>query len=160
SIVLPLDSHFEDAFRPFRALGMSPGRVAVEHRGRYVLLTEAEDGDVDAELAGRLRHDATSRADLPCVGDWVAYRSSTIHALLPRRTAFVRAAAGGNTEPQVVAANVDVAIIVCVLDRDFSVARIERYLAVAHASGADAVVALTKSDLLDDADACVAEAAR
>lgn len=130
-------------------------RVAVEHRGRYVLLTES--GELEAELSGRFRHDALSRAELPVVGDWVAVKGTLIHRLLPRRTAFIRNAAGRAAEAQVVAANIDVVWIVTSLDRDFNVRRLERYLAVARSSGATPVVVLTKADLAWDPNAYVEE---
>ena len=84
----------------------------------------------------------------------------TIRSILPRRTQFVRQAAGRRTEPQVVAANVDVVFLLTGLDDDFSLRRIERYLTLAHASGAIPVVLLTKAGLRseDDRAACVAAA--
>ena len=80
-------------------------------------------------------------------GDWVAIdeRAGVVRNLLPRRTAFVRRAAGKARRPQVVAANFDVAFVIMSLDRDFSLRRLERYLALVAASGADAVVLLTKA---------------
>ena len=166
---LGFSSHFQCAFAPYLAQGLLPGRVAAEHRAGYALLTQL--GEISADLAGRVRHEATSRAALPTVGDWVAFRaersgmnihsalrapppehgmnihSAVIHAVLPRRTAFLRAVAGGTTEPQVVAANVDVVVIVCALGGDLNPRRLERYLAVTRSSGAEAVVALTKADV-------------
>src|SRR5438094_112715 len=70
---LGYSSHFARAFERYAVMGLSAGRVAVEHRGAYVLF--GEEGEVRAELAGRVRHDAASRADLPAVGDWVAFRA-------------------------------------------------------------------------------------
>jgi len=140
----------EDAFRPFREQGLVPARVAREDRGRYLLL----DGRCErpAVLAGRLRHEASGRAALPAVGDWVAARagaSSTaiIVAVLPRASAFVRKLAGETTEEQVVAANVDTVFLVTGLDGDFNPRRIERYLAAAWESGATPVLVLNKADL-------------
>ena len=78
-----------------------------------------------------------------------------IHAVLARRGAFLRKAAGETTEAQVVAANVDVALIATALPADLSERRIERYLALAWESGAVPVVVLTKADLAEDVDAAV-----
>jgi ribosome biogenesis GTPase len=145
------DSYFQSAFAAHADAGHEAARVAVEHRDGYVLLTAA--GEITADLSGRLRHTAQSRADLPAVGDWVAIRAApdrshaVIHAVMPRRSAFVRGAAGGATEPQVVAANIDVVLLVCALGADFNVRRLERYLAVTRASNADPVIVLTKADL-------------
>jgi ribosome biogenesis GTPase len=105
-----------------------------------------------------LRHDD----EHPAVGDWVAVASraesrATIHAVLPRRSAFVRKVAWAETKPQVVAANVDVAFVVCGLDANYNVRRIERYLTLAWESGAQPVVLLTKADLCDDVESRVYE---
>ncbi len=95
-------------------------------------------------------------ADLPAVGDWVAFgrhaqgERATIEAVLPRRTAFVRKAAGFETVEQVVAANVDVVFVVTSLVDDLNPRRLERYLALAWESGAEPVVVLTKADLCEE----------
>lgn len=150
----------ESAFAPHRALGLEPARVAREDRERYLLLDAA--GERPAVLAGRLRHEARGRLDLPAVGDWVAVRPgdrATIVAVLPRSSAFVRKVAGLVTEEQVVAANVDAVFLVTGLDHDFNPRRLERYLAVAWESGASPVVVLNKSDLAADLEARLDEAA-
>jgi ribosome biogenesis GTPase len=146
-------------FEPHRELGLEPGRVAVQHRGVWIVHGDA--GEVRAGLAGRLLHEAASPADLPVVGDWVAYADTTIHALLARRTAFIRRGAtgpGGRIEEQVLAANVDVCFLVSALGPDFNPRRLERFLALAWASGAEPVIVLTKADLHDDPARVVAEA--
>ncbi|HZQ63901.1 MAG TPA: ribosome small subunit-dependent GTPase A [Gaiellaceae bacterium] len=151
---------FEDHFAPFAADGLEPARVAVEHRGAYRLYTAR--GEQPAELAGRFRHAASSRGDLPAVGDWVAVSGGEtvlVDAVLPRRTAFSRMAANdhGRTVEQVVAANVDVVFLTAGLDGDLNVHRLERYLTLAWESGARPVVVLTKSDLCDDVASAVLE---
>jgi ribosome biogenesis GTPase len=151
----------EDALAPFRSQGLVPARVAREDLGRYLLLDER--GERPARLAGRLRHAARRRAELPAVGDWVAVHAgaaatAVIVAVLPRASAFVRAAAGGITEGQVLAANVDTVFLVSGLDGDFNLRRLERYLAAAWESGARPVVVLNKADLAADLGARVAEA--
>jgi ribosome biogenesis GTPase len=133
-----------------------PGRVSAQHRGEYDVLTEA--GELRAHVAGRLRHEASSGEDLPAVGDWVALRDTTIHAVLPRRSAFLRKVAWSQTEAQVLAANVDTIFVVSGLDDDFSVRRLERYLTLAWESGASPVVVLTKADLCADPLARLVEA--
>ena len=146
----------EDQFAPHAADGQEPARVAVEHRGAYVLYTAR--GEEPAELAGRLRHAASERSELPAVGDWVAVtptEPALIHAVLPRRTKFSRMAASdhGGTIEQVVAANVDTVFLTAGLDGDLNLRRLERYLALGWESGADPVVVLTKADLCEDVDA-------
>lgn len=132
------------------------GRVSAQHRGEYDVLTE--HGELRARVAGRLRHEASSGADLPAVGDWVALSDAVIHAVLPRRTAFARKVNLGNTEAQVLAANVDTVFVVTGLDDDFSPHRIERYLTLAWESGAMPALVLTKADVCDDALALLLQA--
>lgn len=151
----------ESFARGFEEQGMRdavPARVVAEHRDRYVVADE--DGDRAAVLAGRLRHHARGRDDLPATGDWVAVDAgadgtAAIHAVLPRRSAFRRKVAGEVTEAQVVAANVDVALVAAAFPGDVNERRIERYLALAWESGAVPVVVLTKADLAEDVDAAV-----
>ena len=139
-----------------------PARVVAEHRGRYRVARE--DGDVSAVLAGRARHAATDREQSPAVGDWVAVShpatdgTALIRFIVPRRGAFIRKTAGAATEAQVVAANVDVALIATALPGDLSTRRLERYLTLAWESGATPVIVLTKADLGDDVAASIAEA--
>lgn len=83
---------------------------------------------------------------MPVVGDWVVVRGGAIDAVLPRRTMLTRKAPGVDA-PQALAANVDVLFIVVGLDHDFNPRRIERYLVLARASGAEPVVVLNKIDL-------------
>jgi ribosome biogenesis GTPase len=73
--------------------------------------------------------------------------TATIHAVLPRRTAFVRRAADSVQTVQVIAANIDVVFVVTSMNADLNPRRLERYLAAAWQSGARPVVVLTKSDL-------------
>ena len=144
-----------ETFAPFAAEGFFPGRVALEHTHIYRVITET--GEALARVSGRLRHRATTRADFPAVGDWVAVQppehsgDSRIVAVLPRRSRFSRRAAGDPTEEQVVAANIDTVFLVAGLDGDFNPRRIERYLLVAVESGASPVVVLNKADLVEDA---------
>ena len=150
----------EDQFAPHAADGFEPARVAVEHRGAYVLYTAR--GEQHGELTGRFRHAAAERGELPAVGDWVAVSPTDpalIQAVLPRKTKFSRMAANdhGQTVEQVVAANVDVVFLVAGLDGDLKVRRLERYLTLGWESGAEPVVVLTKTDLCDDVDAVVLE---
>lgn len=147
---------FARAFEPLAAEGLVPARVGAEHQHVYALLTA--EGECLARVTGRLRYEASGRADFPAVGDWVAARigcdaQATIHAILPRRSRFSRKTAGDEAEEQVVAANVDTVFLVMGLDGDFNPRRLERYLTVAWDSGAAPVVLLSKADLSDDPDA-------
>ncbi len=141
-----LDAALADLARP----DLIAARVAAAHRGRLDLATA--DGPLTGAPSGRLTHAAATAADLPAVGDWVAADPATgvVHALLPRRGGIARAAGDGRAEPQVLAANVDVALVVGSLNRDFNLRRIERFLALAADAEAEAVVVLSKADLTED----------
>jgi ribosome biogenesis GTPase len=135
--------------------------VAVEHRSSYELYTE--EGERGAALSGRLRHAAKGKLDLPAVGDWVMATVpdgkglATIEAVLPRASVFTRRAAGRDHRDQIVAANVDVVLIVSSLNSEFSARRLERYLTLAWESGAKPVVVLSKADLCADPAALLRE---
>jgi ribosome biogenesis GTPase len=141
------------AFGPLAERGLAPARVTQQHRERYVVVDAG--GEKPAVVSGRFRHEASRDADFPAVGDWVALNAgatddlATIDAILPRRSAFARAAALTLAE-QVVAANVDVVFVVTSLNRDFNLRRLERYVATAWESGARPVVILSKADLTED----------
>lgn len=143
-----------EQFETYGADDLIAGRVAVQHRGAYDVLTEP--GVLRCDVAGRLYDESRSPADLPAVGDWVAVAArveegaGTIQALLPRRTKFSRKTAWQAAEEQVLAANVDIVFIVTSLNEDLNLRRLERYLILARESGAQPVVLLTKSDLAFD----------
>ena len=141
------DDGFAAAFEPYKD-EFIPARVAAQHRGEYSVLTKA--GELRARLAGRIQHEAAGASELPAVGDWVALRDETIHAVLPRRSAFSRKAAWAPTEEQVLAANLDTIFVLSALNGDLNPRRLERYLTLAWESGATPVLVLTKADLCDD----------
>jgi ribosome biogenesis GTPase len=129
-----------------------PGRVSRYDGGAVTVLTAA--GPVRATLAGRLRYAGEDVA----VGDWVALRSTQIHAVLPRRSTFSRLAVGGETVTQIVASNVDTVFVVTPLTGEVKLRWLERYLTVAWQSGANPVVVLTKADLHPAPEQAVADA--
>jgi ribosome biogenesis GTPase len=152
-----------EAFASLAAAGqLLPGRVALEHNHVYRVWTD--DREWLAEAAGRIKHQATGRHDLPAVGDWVALRPDArgeraqIRHILPRQSWFSRRAAGRETVEQVVAANIDTVLIAFGLDKGVNSRAIERYLVVAQRSRAQPVVLLNKTDLVSDAAEALAEA--
>ena len=151
---------FVKAFAPYAENGMFPARVSAQHRGAYRLYSGL--GELTTEVSGRFRHHAAAPCDFPVVGDWVAVEgrgpkaTGTIHAVLPRRTKFSRTAAGGVTEEQLLAANIDDLLIVASLTADRNPRRIERYLTLIWESGAKPGVLLTKADLCPDVPTAVA----
>jgi ribosome biogenesis GTPase len=152
---------FEQQLQPSGEHDVVPARIAAEHRGAYEVWSATGAGR--AQLSGRLRRERED-AGAPGVGDWVVLdgnpgegRTTLIERVLERRTVFTRGAAGRETQPQVVAANVDLVLAVCGLDADFNLRRIERYLARIWASGAQPLVILNKADLCADPWARAAE---
>jgi ribosome biogenesis GTPase / thiamine phosphate phosphatase len=133
--------------------GLLPGRVITEHRTHYQVITP--NGEISAELTGRLRADAGIRSDLPGVGDFVAVRPSagdgpaTLEGVLPRTSTLIRKAAC-EERPQLIAANIDIVFIVMALDNDFNVERMVRYLALVQEGGATPVIILNKADIAAD----------
>jgi ribosome biogenesis GTPase / thiamine phosphate phosphatase len=147
------DDGWDAAFAEHRIAGLEPARVAIQHRGAYDLL--GEQGELRASAANRLAREES----LPAVGDWVGFDPATglVEAVLPRRTSISRKEVWQAVREQVLAANVDVAFLVQALPLDFNVRRLERYLAMAWESGAQPVVLLTKTDLVDDLAPYLAE---
>ena len=131
------------AFVDWKDGGFRAARVlAVRKNGCRVI---AECGELDVSLPGRLMETA--------VGDWLvlAPAADRVEAVLPRKTVLARKQPGSTFGRQVLAANIDVLLIVTGLDGDFNVRRIERYLVLAEQSGADPVIVLSKADVLDPA---------
>jgi len=150
------------AFLSHAAQGLIPARVSARNRGHFVI--HAASGEIAAAPSGSLRH-AAAAAAFPAVGDWVAARmageQAVIEAVLPRRTAFTRAASdltrrAPTAERDVLAANIDLALVVAAADGDLNPRQLERYLAMAWESGAVPVVVLTKIDLAQSPEAQVA----
>lgn len=155
------DPWFAERFTAFAEQGLRPARVAVEHRTQYELY--GESGPLVAVLAGKLRYSAINHGERPAVGDWVAAAvrpegEATIHGIIPRRTSFLRRAAGKHPVPQVAAANIDVVFLVTSCNADFNPRRMERYLTAAYESGARPVIVLSKADLAPDRAAFLAPA--
>ncbi|HWJ32358.1 MAG TPA: ribosome small subunit-dependent GTPase A [Gaiellaceae bacterium] len=142
------DAGWQSALEHLQEDNLIAARVAAQHRGAYVVWTA--EGELRARAAGRLLYEHEVGEPIPGVGDWVGVRETTITAILPRRSAFIRKRAGLESEEQVLAANVDTAFLLAGLDDDFSLRRLERYITTAWDSGAAPVVVLTKADLCDD----------
>jgi ribosome biogenesis GTPase len=148
------DAGFAYSYRRFDRIDCQPGRVARVDRGVCTVLTES--GVVRASVAGSLLTAAAADPTaLPCAGDWAVVRTwpgrrITLELVLPRRTAVVRNSAARDSYGQVLAANLDLAAVVEPLDPSPDSGRVERLLALAHESGAEPLLILTKSDLVAD----------
>ncbi|NEB81478.1 ribosome small subunit-dependent GTPase A [Streptomyces sp. SID14478] len=144
------DTHWADAFAPYAERGLVPGRVLRVDRGQCDLVTP--DGTVRADTEFVVPRDPMK---VVCTGDWAAVDPEGadpryVQAYLPRRTAFVRSTSSKRSEGQILAANVDHAIIAVSLAAELDLGRIERFLALAWESGAQPLVVLTKADLVPD----------
>ncbi len=151
------DPGWAETFAPHAARGQRPARVVAVHRDTSIVRDGG--GDRPASVSGSFRFEALATADYPTVGDWVALDGAdVIAAVLPRRTVFKRLATdatrrgGALDDEQIMASNVDVALLVAGLDNDFNLRRIERYLAVAWSSAVSPIVVLNKADLDGDTD--------
>ncbi|MEV0452044.1 ribosome small subunit-dependent GTPase A [Streptomyces sp. NPDC050600] len=145
------DDAWAAEFAPYAAQGLLPGRVVRVDRGQCDLMTEA--GLVRADTAFVTPHDPLR---VICTGDWAAVDPEGVNdpryvrACLPRRTAFARSTSSKRSEGQILAANVDHAIITVSLAVELDLGRIERFLALAWESGAQPLVVLSKADLVPD----------
>ncbi|MDP4208101.1 MAG: ribosome small subunit-dependent GTPase A [Bacteroidota bacterium] len=129
------------------------GRVISEHKERYIVKTER--GEFEAEITGNLRFSTKSREDFPAVGDWVALTTydadfSIIHKILPRLSIISRQAVGQFGEIQIIATNIDYALLIQAVDRDFNINRLERYLIICYSSKVSPIIVLTKTDLINE----------
>ena len=155
----------ESAFASQAGLGLIPARVVGAARDAIRARTATRDISVLVQRA--FRRSAAAGADFPVVGDWLAlepvdHHRAALREVLPRSSRFARGdhfahSTAGGAQVQVIAANVDTVVIVSALTRDLNLRRLERYLALAWASGAAPVVLLNKADLCDDLPARVAE---
>jgi ribosome biogenesis GTPase len=144
------DEVWEEKFTDFAGKGLRAARVLAQYKHSFSLWTGS--GETDGEIAGALLYRAEA-GGLPVVGDWVAVRQyaptyvAIITDVLPRKTKFSRKASGSAGEEQIIAANIDLLFIVCGLDHDYNLRRLERYLVAASQSGAKPVIVLNKADL-------------
>lgn len=136
-------------------------RVISQEKGIYRLVSS--QGEKWGEISGRYHYDVQAKSDYPAVGDFVMVdwnrsgANAVIHCVLPRKSSFIRRAAGEKNEEQVVAANIDTVFLCMSLNNDFNLRRLERYVSIAWNSGAVPVVVLTKGDLCEDPDSKLVE---
>lgn len=149
---LGFDEWFEDRAAAILQTGHRVARVTAVDRGAFLVHTGNDE--IYAELAGRLRFETDAASDVPCVGDWVCVQQDSsggiavIHALLPRKTCLRRKTPGEAVDFQMIAANIDVAVIVQSCQFDFNIPRLNRYLVMASDGGIEPRIVLTKTDLM------------
>lgn len=146
------NERFEEEFAPFNKKGWVPARLIRDNKITYGALTEG-GYEYEVVMGGKVYHDASSDAELPAVGDWVALEIGTgdldhvIRARLSRQSCFSRKAPGKSSEEQVIAANVSLVCVVTDAGTDLNLRRMERFFALIGRSGAKPVVLVNKSDL-------------
>lgn len=128
-------------------------RVTAVHKERYMI--EKENGKANAEITGNLRYSAGSILDFPTVGDWVKVvemdeSNAIILEVFPRNNSLRRKASGKISSLQLIAANIDAAFVCMSLDQNFNLNRLDRYLAICMEEGIEAIILLTKSDLVSE----------
>lgn len=153
----------EDELAELGLSGATPGRVLAQHTDRWLVATAPAGSDPKGSdpllvpARGRLRE---VESGTPVTGDWVAIdEAGAITAVLERRSAVVRRAPGEPAVAQVLAANVDLALVTEALP-DPNARRAERLAALTAAGGVPAALVLTKADQSDDGDATAAELRR
>jgi len=146
---------FAEEFSVFRKKGWKPARLIRDNKITYGALL-GEGGELEVVMGGKVYHDAETDAELPAVGDWVAVETGAdntehvIRARLTRQTCLSRKMSGRSTEEQVIAANIQVVVVVTDSGPDFNLRRMERYFAIIGRSRARAVVLINKADLFSE----------
>ena len=131
-----------------------PGRVAIMHGTSAEVMWFPPDADGPVTTRRELRRDLSLT---PVAGDWVAVDAEAIVRVRERGTSLTRPDPNGK-DVQVLAANIDLVLIVLPIDRALSAVNLERLSVMAWDSGAEQVVVLTKADLAADASTSLAEA--
>ncbi len=155
------DEGFAESFTPFAGQGFVPGRIVRVDRGRVDAVV-AEGAGVRTVLADTALVATSDPLRVPCTGDWAVidlengragdHIDGVVRALLPRRTSFVRSASSKRSDGQILAANVDHAVVAVTLADALDLGRIERFVSLAWESGAEPLVVLTKADLVGEPD--------
>lgn len=157
---------FAGEFSVYHGKGWKPARLIRDNKINYGALL-GDGTELVVVTGGRVLHEAETDADLPAVGDWVALETGgenkehVIRARLPRQTCLSRKMSGRSTEEQVIAANIDVVVVVTDAGPDFNLRRMERYFAIIGRSRAKPVVLVNKADLFPvEKNTAAAEAIR
>jgi ribosome biogenesis GTPase len=149
---LGFDQWFQDKKAESQRPDCNVARVTAVHRGSYLIRNE--NSEVFADLAGSFVYSVESSIDLPTVGDWVLVQYhnddtfAIIHGLIPRKTFLRRKTSGKKVDYQMIAVNIDYALIAQACDFDFNTRRLERYLVMVNEGHIDPILLLTKSDLV------------
>ena len=127
-------------------------RVVAVHKNSYTIADGKKE--LFSETTGKLMFGAATPLDLPAVGDWVYAQCfddesfAVIREILPRKSLLRRKTSGKRVDFQLIAVNIDTAMVMQSLDSDYNLRRLERYLVMVHESNIQPVVLLSKSDLV------------
>jgi ribosome biogenesis GTPase len=149
---LGFDKWFQDRIQPSKLDDFKVVRVIAVNKNSFVVSNGRND--IYAELTGKYLFNSESSLDLPTVGDWVYAQLfdddslAIIHEIFPRKSLLKRKTSGKKIEYQLIAANIDTAIIMQSLDSNFNLRRMERYLVMINESNITPVIFLSKSDLI------------
>ncbi len=149
---LGYDKFFDLKPKLLELTNFSIARVIAEHKEAYRV--KNSDGEYLAKITGKQMFNATKRTDYPAIGDWVAITKldderAVIHNILPRKT-MLQKKYSNRQDIQIIATNIDVALIVESLDRDFNLNRFERYFVLANEGGIKPAIILNKIDLVSE----------
>ena len=149
---LGFNKWFFDEIDPKKLNDHQIARVTTVNKDSYTI--DNGKGEVSAEVTGKLIFNADSPLDYPATGDWVFAQYfdndsfAIISEIVPRKTVLKRKTSGKKIEFQIIATNIDTALIVQSLDNNYNLRRLERYLVMINQSKIQPVVLLSKSDLL------------
>lgn len=150
---LGFDEFFKNQSKEYKDL--FPARVTAQHRDLYKVI--CPNGEIWAQVSGKVLYNTNNIVDYPVVGDWVMIDrtenqsgDAIIHHILKRKSLFERKSVGNSNSSQAISANIDLVFICMSLNNDFNLRRLERYLSIAYSSGSTPVIMLTKSDLCHD----------
>lgn len=151
---LGYDEFFDSKWKALELKDSLPGRVIAEHKEAYKV--KCTEGEYLAKITGRQIYNATTRADFPAVGDWVAItrldkERAVIQKILPRKTVLLKKH-NDKQDEQVIASNIDAALIVESPDKDYNLNRIERYFVMLDEAGIGRTIILNKIDLATEAE--------
>jgi len=147
---------WESAFQEYQKKStnetLEPARLTAVFSDRYRIQTKK--GEREAQVSGKMIFETLYASKNPTVGDWVVIEyndcgPSVIKGVLPRASCLQRQEADG-IEAQVIGANVDLCILVQSVIGDYSIARLDRYIAMVWDAGSTPMVVLTKTDLVSE----------
>lgn len=148
---LGFDNWFQDKIDLSKTV-FNIARVISVNKNSFVVSNGVKE--IYAELTGKFLYNSENSLDMPAVGDFVYAQLfdddelAIIHEILPRKTLLKRKASGKKVDYQLIAANIDTAIIMQSLDSNFNLRRLERYLVMINEGKITPAVFLSKSDLI------------